>query len=631
MPAFDAKDKSRFETFSRRSLLVSGGMTAVFAVLVGRLYQLQIVQGDEYMTAAEDNRINQRLLAPPRGRIFDRFGVALASNRRNYRALIVPEQAPEGMAAALTTLAKVIPISDHQRARVMRDVAANKPFVPVTIAENLPWDDFSRLNLDLPYLPGVQPDVGETRDYPFGLELSHVLGYVAPVSPEDKARAADDDPLMDIPGFRIGKRGIEKAYDIEVRGSAGSSRVEVNAYGRVIRELARQPGQLGDEIYLTIDRELQRYAHELMQDQSAACALLDVATGDVLALVSTPGYDPNAFNVGLTPEQWKALTEDDHKPLLNKVLSGTYPPGSTFKPVTALAAVESGAISPDFSVVCGGAFALGSRVFHCWKRGGHGRMNLRAGIQHSCDVFFYTAAQRTGIDALEATARKLGLGAPSGIEIPGEKGGLIPSQAWKLATFHEPWQPGETVVAGIGQGFTVVTPLQLALVAARIASGKKLEPRIVHTVGTRAQPRVAPEPLAISEEALAIVRDGMGAVTNEVGGTAYTWRIPDEGFEMAGKPGTAQVRVISAAEHASGVRKNETLPWKLRDHALFIAYAPVAAPRYACAVLIEHGAVAAHPQVQIARDLLLRAQQRDPVRMPTAYPANAASVAAART
>ena len=245
--------------------------------------------------------------------------------------------------------------------------------------------------------------------------------------------------------------------------------------------------------------------------------------------------------------------------------------------------------------------------------------------------FFYTTAQRTGIDAIEQTARKLGLGAPTGIEIPGEKGGLIPSQAWKQATFHEPWQPGETLVAGIGQGFTVATPLQLALVAARIASGKMLEPRIVYTVGARAQPRPAPKPLDISQEALAIVRDGLGAATNEVGGTAYAWRIPDEGFEMAGKTGTAQVRVITASERAGGVRRNESLPWKLRDHALFIAYAPVDAPRYACAVVIEHGAVAAHPQVSIARDLLLHAQKRDPVRMPTAYPTNAAGVPATRT
>ncbi len=626
MPIFDRRDKSRYGTFTRRALLVTGGMTAVFGVLSARLYQLQIVQGGLFMTRAESNRVNQRLLAPPRGRILDRFGVELAANRRNYRAFIVPEQVPGGVAAALDTLAKVIPLNDRQRARVLKDVATNKAFVPVTVIENLNWEDFARLNLDLPYLPGVQPDVGETRDYPYPEELSHALGYVAAVSPEDEA-GDDEDPLLQVPGFRIGKRGVEKAYETAIRGHGGTSRVEVNAYGRVIRELSRESGTPGEDVYLTFDREIQRFAYELMKDQSAACTVMDVQTGDVLALVSTPGFDPNAFNIGITPDQWSTLMSDDHKPLINKALSGAYPPGSTFKPVVALAAVDAGIATPSYSVVCTGSITLGNHTFHCWKKGGHGRMNLYDGIKHSCDVFFYETSRRVGIDKIEQTARAMGFGKLTGIEIPGERSGLIPSQAWKLATYGVPWQPGETLVTGIGQGYVLVTPIQLCTMAARVASGKAVSPRLAHMVGGVAQPRKIPGPLAVSQDALDKVRAGLFGVANEPGGTAFAWRITEPGFEMAGKTGTAQVRVITREEHAAGVRKNESLPWNLRDHAWFMGYAPASAPRYACAVLIEHGAVGAHPQVQMVRDILLYAQQRDPLKLPAAYPVKAASAA----
>jgi penicillin-binding protein 2 len=628
MPQFDAKDKSKFETFSRRSLLVSGGMTAVFAVLVGRLYQLQIVRGDEYLTAAEDNRINLRLLVPPRGRIYDRFGTVLAANRRNYRALVVPEQTLHGIKATLDTLAKVIPINDRQRARILKEAAASRSFIPIVVAENLPWEDFARLNLDLPYLRGVQPDVGETRDYPFGPELSHVLGYVAPISKAEKAKATDTDPLYEVPGFRIGKRGVEKAYETRVRGSAGSSRVEVNAYGRVIRELERQPGQPGEAMYLTIDRDLQRYAYDLLKEESAACVVMDCHTGDVLAFLSTPGYDPNAFNIGLTPEHWKSLNENDHKPLLNKVLSGVYPPGSTFKPIVALAALEAGVVTPDFTVGCSGGMPFGGRIFHCWKRGGHGAVNMRTAIQRSCDVYFYQVGLKTGVDNIHKTATELGLGVTTGIEIPGEKTGTIPSEAWKRRVIRDKWHPGDTLSAAIGQGYTIATPMQLALAAARIASGLNVQPRIVHTIGNVTTPRPTPKPLPMPAEALQVVRDGLNMVANVPGGTAYRWRIEEPGFEMAGKTGTAQVRVITAAERAGGVRRNEDLPWKLRDHSLFFAHAPVHAPRYAAAIVLEHGAVAAHPNVSMIRDILLYAQKRKIVSLPTAYPATSATAEA---
>ena len=623
MPLFDKKDKSRYATFTRRSLGMGGGMTLVFAILAGRLYQLQIRDGDEYMTQAEDNRINERLLAPPRGRIFDRFGVELANNRRNYRVLLVAEQATQGVQEALDTIGKLIALSDAQKKRVMATLAQNKKFVPVPVAENLSWEEFSRINLHLPYLPGVQPDVGETRDYPFNDELVHILGYVAAVSPEDKKD--DEDALLDIPGYRIGKRGIEREFDTALRGSAGASRVEVNAYGRVIRELGHEEGVPGQDIWLTIDRDVQQFVAQRLGNESAACIVTDVATGDIIAMASTPGFDPNLFNVGISPEQWRGLTEDDHKPLLNKVLDGVYPPGSTFKPVVAMTAVEAGLATPDYRVTCTGQLTLGNHTFHCWKKGGHGSLDLEGGIKNSCDVFFYETARRLGIDKIQEVALKLGLGAPTGIELPGEKSGFIPTRAWKQKRYGVAWQQGDTLSAGIGQGYVTATPLQLALEATRIASGKKVSPRVVHMVGNAVNHRDEAQPLDLSPEGLARVREGMNQVTNVPGGTAYAFRIAELGFEMAGKTGTAQVRAYSVEEHLHGVTKNSALDWKLRDHGLFIAFAPVAQPKYACACLVEHGSDG-HPQVLMARDILLFTQKRDPLSMPTAYPIKAASL-----
>ncbi|HEY2070397.1 MAG TPA: penicillin-binding protein 2 [Rhizomicrobium sp.] len=620
MPLFDRKDKSRYATFTRRTLMMTGLMGGVMSVLAGRLYQLQILEGDEFMTRAEDNRINQRLVAPLRGRIVDRFGVELATNRKNYRVLLVPEQAAQGVDASLDTISRLIVLTDHDRERIKRDIAGNKKFVAVAVAENMSWEEFARVNMHLPYLSGMQPDIGETRDYPYGDELSHVIGYVASVSPDDKKN--DDDPLLELPGFHIGKAGVEKVYEAEVRGTAGASRVEVNAYGRVIRELGSKPSVAGDDVYLTLDQQLQHFTAQRLAGESAACVVMDVSNGDVLALVSTPSFDPNLFNVGISKTDWHALNDDvDHKPMLNKVLGGVYPPGSTFKPAMAVAAMDNGL--EDMTVNCTGAITLGNREFHCWKKGGHGHVGLKQGIQHSCDVFFYEVARRLGIDRMHDAAVKLGFGKATGIELPQEHAGVMPSSAWKLEHYKSPWQQGDSLSAGIGQGYVLATPLQLCTLAARIASGNEVSPRITKFVGHEKSDRPTLNRLSFSDKALETVQEGMNLVTNDPAGTAYKFRIPDPGYEMAGKTGTAQVRVISKAERESGVKKDTELPWKLRDHGLFIAFAPVAAPRYACSVVVEHGALG-HPQVLMARDILLFAQKRDIVKLPTAYPSNTA-------
>jgi penicillin-binding protein 2 len=630
MPLFDKKDKSRYATFTRRSVGLGGAMTAVFAVLAGRLYQLQIRDGDQYMVEAEDNRVSERLIAPPRGRIIDRFGVEMANSRRNYRVLLVSEQATEGVSAALDTIGKVILLSDQQKRKIIHDIAMNKKFVPVPVAENLSWDEFSRVNLHLPYLPGVQCDVGETRDYPFGPEMVHVLGYVAAVSPQDIDK--DDDPLMSLPGMRIGKRGIEKAFDKQIRGRAGASRVEVNAYGRIIRELGKDPGEPGEDVWLSLDGELQRFADQRLSGESAACVVMDATNGEVLALSSTPGFDPNLFNVGVSGPQWRELTTSDYKPLLNKAISGTYPPGSTFKTAMALAAVDNG--MDDFAVDCTGSMRLGDHTFYCdaWRIGGHGHVNLTRGIQVSCDIFFYEVARRLGIDKMADAAHALGLGAPTGVELPGEQGGLIPTRAWKMARFGVSWQQGDTLSAGIGQGYVSATPIQLCTQAARIATGKAVSPRLTHQVGATRQPHPQPAPLPFSDKAFAMVRQGMGMAVNVPGGTAYGSRILQPGFEMAGKTGTAQVRRITKEERSRGLKPQSQLPWAQREHALFIAFAPLDNPRYAAAIVLEHGGNAhTEPQVQFARDILTFAQKRDTLGRPTAYPVtNSASAAPPR-
>jgi len=583
MPLFDRKDKSRYATFTRRTVMMSGGVTAVMAVLGGRLYQLQIVNGEEYMTRAEENRVSRRLLAPLRGRILDRFGTELASNRRNYRVLLIPEQVSGGVEEALDTIGRIIVLTPHDRERILRDIADNKKFVPATVAENLSWEEFSRVNLHLPYLSGIVPDVGQTRDYPYGNVLSHVLGYVAAVSEKDMQN--DSDPMLSLPGFRIGKRGIEKSYDSAVRGTAGTDNLEVNAYGRVIRELGRDPGTPGADVYLTIDNDLQRYAAARMGDESAAMVVMDITNGDVLALVS-------------------------------------------FKPVMALSALAANVIDENFTVDCTGSLPFGNYVFHCWEHHGHGRVNVHTGIQRSCDIFFYEVARKLGIDLLEAGAHRVGLGQLTHIEIPGEASGVVPGRAWKLAKFGAPWAPGDTLNAGIGQGFVTASPIQLATVAARIASGNAVVPRITRVVGKATQPRPELKRLDVPDKALQIVQAGMNAVLNEPGGTAYSWRIAEPGFEMAGKTGTAQVHHISKEERNAGGRSTSAyeakLPWKLREHALFIAFAPVQMPRYAASIILEHGSTLSHPHVQMVRDTLLYAQKRQTAMLPTSYPSNAA-------
>ncbi len=599
-------EHDRYRVFSRRAVIMGGAQLALFSALAARMYYLQVVESDRYATLAEDNRINMRLIAPPRGDILDRHGEPLAVNTRDFRAVLIAE-GTNNVEGTLDAVSQIIALDEAERARILRELRRNRSFVPVTLRERLSWEEVSRIEVNAPDLPGVSVQAGLTRHYPVGADASHVLGYVGAVTEAEKRRS--DDPLLSLPEFRIGKSGIEKAYDKRLRGTAGHSYVEINAHGRVIQEVRRTEGDPGADLSVTLDAELQRYAASRLEGESAAAVVMDVRNGDVLALVSTPGFDPNAFAGGVSSAYWRELITNPRAPLTNKAIAGQYAPGSTFKLAVALAAMEEGAIASDHSVFCRGHVNLGDSRFHCWKRGGHGRVDLHHAIKRSCDVFFYDLAMRLGIEKLAKAARALGLGEPVGIDIPGERPGLIPDKDWKRAAIGDVWHQGETLIAGIGQGYVLATPLQLAVMTARIVNGgRAVIPRLV--AGPPGEPAPEAEPLPFAASSLGLVMAGMNSVVNETGGTAFGSRIDEPAFAMGGKTGTSQVRRISLAERRAGVKKNEDLDWLQRDHALFVGYAPLKAPRYAAAVVVEHGGSGSRAAAPVARDLLWEAQRR---------------------
>ena len=598
------RDSERHKLFSRRAAMLGGGKALLLSTLAARMYYLQVVESDRYKTLADENRINLRLLAPPRGRIVDRFGRAMADNQQNYRAVVIPEQAGD-LSLTLELLSKIIPMGDKDWRRILREAKRKRAFVPITVRENLSWGDVARIEVNTPDLPGVLIDVGQSRNYIYGSEAAHVMGYVAAVSENE----VTGDPLLELPGFRIGKAGIEKVYDMQLRGAGGSSQVEVNALGRVIRELARQEGQPGNEVRLTINLDLQRFVSKLLGDESASVVVMDVHSGDVLAMISSPSFDPNMFNKGLEQAQWDALVNNEKSPLTNKSISGQYSPGSTFKMAVALAALEKGSITPETKIHCSGSTKLGNAEFHCWKRGGHGSLNMEEAIEQSCDVYFYETARRAGIDRISAMGERLGMGKSLDLGLPGEKYGLMPTRKWKMGALNEPWQMGETMIAGIGQGYVLTTPLQLAVMTARIANGGfKVFPRIV-VDEDGSDSEIELESIGIAPEYLQIVKNGMNRVVNGEKGTARRSRISKIGMEMAGKTGTVQVRRITKSERETGVIKNNELPWKERDHALFVGFGPVENPRFAVSVVVEHGGSGSGAAAPLARDILLEAQK----------------------
>ncbi len=575
-------------------------------LIIARLYYLQVYQADQFSTMADENRISTRLLIPPRGVIVDRHQKVLAGNRQNFQAMIVAEQTAS-VQETLDRFKKIMPLSEAEEERIKKDLKKYRRFVPIKIKDGLSWDDVSKVLLASPEMPGIIIDDGLSRYYPFGRQTAHVLGYVSSVSENDMKK--DNDPLLGIPGFKIGKDGIEKQFEKKLRGAGGNLKLEVNALGRVMKEIERVDGTAGENLQLSIDTRLQQKAYELYGEESGAAVLMDVNSGEILAFVSTPSYDSNDFAQGVGGDFFRTLLNDEKSPLMNKAVAGLYSPGSTFKMVVALAALEAGIITKDSKVFCSGKTQLGNHLFHCWKKSGHGALNVVEALQHSCDIFFYDVAQKLGIEKIAAMARRFGLGLPTGIEAGGEKSGLIPDKKWRLERFGEPWQTGETLIAGIGQGYIFTTPLQLAVMTARLVNGgREIRPTFVRP---DAEQLKNIRRISVNKNYLEIVKEGMCAVVNRPGGTAFASQFNYNGKRMCGKTGTTQVRRISMKERQSGIVKQEDLPWKYRNHALFVGYAPQDNPKYAVAVLVEHGGGGSAVAAPIGSKLLLEALKLD--------------------
>jgi penicillin-binding protein 2 len=587
-------------------MLLGGAQLLFVGGLAARMRYLQVDQADQFRLLAEENRINVRLIPPSRGEVFDRNGLRLAQNAPSYRIVIVREDAGD-VDEVLERLSRIITLDAETIDRVKTEMQRSAPFLPVTIASDVSWEDISRVSINAPALPGVTPEVGLSRVYPQGSDFAHILGYVGPVSDYDLEKITDPEPVLLIPRFQIGKVGVETKLEPILRGKAGAKRVEVNATGRVMRELDRQEGVPGADIQLTIDAKLQRYVQARLSGESASAVVIDCDNGDLVACSSAPTFDPNLFVRGISQKDYRDLTGNKYRPLASKTVQGVYPPGSTFKMITAMAALEAGLIGPDETAYCPGHLKVAGRRFHCWKRAGHGFVDLQNSLKQSCDVYYYDLAVKVGIEKISEMAKRFGLGVRHDVPMSAVSEGLAPTMEWKVINHGQDWRLGDTVNVSIGQGLMLASPLQLAVMTARIATGRSVEPRLIKSIDGVEQPDRGGESMGMNENNLRKMRRAMAAVVNDRRGTAYGSRIIDENMRMAGKTGTSQVRNITAAERRAGVIRNEDLPWERRDHALFVNFAPIENPKYAVAVVVEHGGGGSRAAAPIARDITLQA------------------------
>lgn len=595
-------EKSR--VVERRTLVVILFNLLAFAIIAARLYFLQVKEADKYKMMSDENRISTRFMVPPRGLIYDRNGEIIAKNEQDFQALMVAEQTPD-IEDTLANFKRIIPLSEGEEQKIRKDLKNKRRFIPIKLKDNLDWNEVSKILLHAPDLPGVEIDEGLSRYYPYADIYAHVLGYVGPVSDKDKK----DNPLYMVPGFKIGKSGLERYFDYKLQGKGGTIKLEVNAYGRVMNEIERNNGEEGESLTLTLDARLQQAAYEAFGEESGAAVVLNVRTGEILALVSTPSFDPNLFTNGISYKHWNALLNNERTPLVNKAVSGQYSPGSTFKVVVALAALEAGVIDLNTRFNCSGGLDVGNIRFHCWRHSGHGSLNVVEALKHSCDIFFYETAMKLGIDKIHDMALKLGMGNVLEVGLDNEKAGIIPTKAWKKARFGTSWTHGDAANSGIGQGYVLVTPLQLATMLARVVNGGyAVQPTFIKPT----EKELAKiKRLDISTKNIEIVKRGMFEVVNGAGGTAGRARFNINGAMMGGKTGTTQVRRISMKERSSGILRDEQLPWRLRNHALFIGFTPVDNPRYAVAVIVEHGSSGSGVAAPIASKILQKALQLD--------------------
>lgn len=571
--------------FERRAVVIGAVQGGIGLLLAGRMAYLSIAENEKYKMEAESNRVNLALIPPRRGWILDRNGAPLASNKADFRVDIIPDRMQDA-AREIDTLGQLLRLSPVEIQDLKDKIEDARGWQPIEVASGLDWDRFAAVSVRLPDLPGVVPQRGYSRFYPTGPSVGHLIGYVGAASAKEYEK--ERIPLLITPGFKLGKDGIEQQFDKVLRGQPGARRMEVTASGRIVRDLETREDVQGKSIKLTIDGPLQDYAARRIGLESGSVVVIDCLTGDLLCMASMPSFDPNSFSDGIGRIEWKMLSDDDHVPLRNKVLKGLYPPGSTVKPMVSMAFLEAG-LDPHATTFCGGGLRVGNRVFHCWNRRGHGTVDMAKGIYQSCDVYFYHFAQQLGMDVIAPMARRLGMGQEFPLPVASQFYGTVPDPAWKMKKYGRAWQPFDTVNATIGQGYMLASPLQLAVMAGRLATGNKLMPRLL--LGNE-KPKI--ESMNFHGDHVQIIQNAMNEVVNGRG-TAGRAKLPIPEVQMAGKTGTAQVVSLSVSSGKGG-------PWKYRDHGLFIFFAPFNNPRYAGAVVIEHGggSSAAYP---IARDV----------------------------
>ncbi len=600
--------------------------------VLGRLISLQINESKKYKTLSDKNRFREWKLAPERGIIKDYFNREIASNRQVYQIHLIPENS-QSIEQVFFRLKSILNLSDKKIFSLRKKIAKQKPWEPIIISDNLNWSEFSRINLFLHELQGVEPIVSVARVYKDN-SSAHILGYVSQVSSKDlKEKKYLKD--MSVPGIAVGKTGLEKRLDEEIIGKVGFQRYEVNAFGKRIKQIQVDQGQAGKNFKTTLDLDIQRFTSELLKDKAASVCVMNIYNGDIISLVSSPIFDPNAFVHGVEKKYWESLIKDKKKPLINKAISGLYPPGSTIKTLVALSALENKVIRPLNTVKCTGKIELFGERFHCWKKKGHGTMNMRSAIKRSCDVYFYEVARRLGVDRLSETAKNFGLGKRVLRNFSEERSGVVPNTAWKKKYIGQNWYLGETLHSGIGQGYFQSTPIQLCLMTAQIANGGfEIKPRIVfdkeknnlkeYLKFKNENPgQSLPQDLLVSnfdlkplfknQENIKIIKDAMYSSTNEPGGTSYRSRLEDTKFTFAGKTGSSQVKRFTEAQREAEV-KQESLDYKDRDHALFIAYAPVRDPKYAISVVVEHGGSGSKAAAPIAKQVIKKVLERDALR-----------------
>ena len=578
----------KINSINRRMFILAAAKAIILGGIVSRLFFLQVKENKKYLTLSDKNRIREWKLPPVRGNFQDYFGNTIAGNFEAYQLHIIPEQV-ENFKYTINRIKNILDLSDEQFQKILKKKKEIKSWETLIVADNLSWKNFSKINNHLYDLNGVKPIISISRNYPYKENYTHILGYVSQANEND---ILSSEIIKDkfVQGLKVGKIGLEKSFENSLIGNNSIERYEVNAYGRRINQLAFQSGDKGKTIKLTIDTEIQKLANQLLTDKAGSICVMDIFTGQVIAMHSSPSFDPNAFVFGISQEEWQLIRNNPMKPLVNKSLSGNYSPGSTIKPIVALSALENGIINTNFTVKCTGKTEMYGQTYHCWKKKGHGFVSLRNAMKQSCDTYFYEIARKLGVDKLSITAKKFGLGEEVFGDLFGiEKKGLIPSTQWKKNALGKGWLLGETMITGIGQGYIQTTPIQLCLMTAQIANGgHKIYPQIVINNDIKDQPNDKYKRLYKDYKNIKIIQDAMFGSTNEVMGTSYRSRISDPKYQFAGKTGTAQVKRITEKDRVLDLKTLE-IPYEERDHALYIAFGPYKNPRYALSILVEHG------------------------------------------